>query len=115
MTEKLHEWQQEFELKEQLTQGDFEALEMALVKLLSFHRAFREMSAGAGGYLRAAIQAGWIVSPKCKALTDDTSGERSFFYGGEDVEDMHPAAVLWLGTQVIKRHDSILSDVPKNL
>ena len=58
MAEQLHDWQKEFALKENLTQGDFEALEMALAKLLAFHRAFREMSSGAGAYLPEAEVSG---------------------------------------------------------
>ena len=115
MTEQLHEWQENFVLKDDLTQGDFEALEMALVKLLAFHKAYREMSVAAGAYLRAAIQAGWIIEPECKALTDDSNGERAFYYDGKDIDEMHPAAVKWLGERVIARHDAVMGEDPKNL
>ena len=114
-TRDLHDWQKAFFLKDQLTQGDFEALETALVKLLSFHRAYREMSVGAGAYLRAAIQAGWIEEPEVRALTDDNTGERAFFYDGKDVNEMHPAVVKWLGDRVMKRHDAIINEDVKNL
>jgi len=114
---KLHDWQEKFALKEQLTQGDFEALEMALVKMPNIITLLRnaDMSIAHGAYLRCAIQAGWIVSPECRALTDDSSGERAFFYDGKDVDEMHPAAVRWLGQKVIDRHDAIMSEDPKNL
>ena len=67
MTEDLKDWQKEFELKEKLTQGDFEALEMALFRLPNIATMFRKADFATvnGAYLRAAIQAGWIVSPEC--------------------------------------------------
>ena len=114
---KLHDWQENFALKEQLTQGDFEALEMAIVKMPGVISMLRNsgLSLAHGAYLRAAIQAGWIVTPECRALTDDKSGDRAFFYNGKDVDEMHPAAVKWLGQKVIDRHDAIMSEDPKNL
>ena len=115
MAEQLHDWQNKFVLKEELNQGDFEAFELAIVKLLTFHRAYRELSVGHGAYLRAAIQAGWITAPECRALTDDKSGERAYFYDGKDVDEMHPAAVKWLGQQIQNRHDAIIGEDPKNL
>ena len=117
MAEQLHTWQKDFKLKEQLNQGDFEALEMALVRMPNVITLLRNsgMSLAHGAYLRAAIQAGWIEAPECRALTDDKSGERAFFYDGKDVDELHPGVVQWIGQQVINRHDSILSDMPKNL
>jgi hypothetical protein len=107
----------EFQLKENLTQGDFEALEMALFKMPNLIQMLRraDVSVAHGAYLRAAIQAGWIIAPECRALTDDKSGERAFFYTGKDVEEMHPSVVRWLGQRVIDRHDAIMSEDPKNL
>ena len=117
MADKLHDWQKEFAIKEQLTQGDLEALEMALVKMPSVIHLLRNygFSIAKGAYLRAAIQAGWILSPQCRALTDDNSGERAFFYNGKDVNDMHPSVVSWLGQKVIDKHDSVMGEDPKNL
>lgn len=114
MAEKLHQWQQDFELKENLTQGDFEALELALFKMPNIATTFRraELSIVRGAYLRAAIQAGWIVSPKCKSLVDEK--DAVYVYDGVDVDEMHPAKVNWLGEQVVNRHDAILSEDPKN-
>ena len=115
--EELHDWQSEFELKDNLTQGDFEALETALFKMPNVITMLRraDVSVAHGAYLRAAIQAGWIVSPQCKALTDDKTGERAYFYSGKDVVDMHPVTVRWLGQRVIDRHDAIMKEDPKNL
>jgi hypothetical protein len=117
MAEKLYDWQKDFILKDGLTQGDFEALEMALLKMPSVITLLKNsgFSLAHGAYLRAAIQAGWVEAPECRALTDDKNGEQAYFYDGKDVDDMHPATVQWLGQQVIDRHDRILSDVPKNL
>lgn len=117
MAEKLHKWQEDFKLKEQLNQGDFEKLEMALVKMPNVITLLRNsgLSIAHGAYLRCAIQAGWIVEPECKVMTDDNNGERTYFYDGKDVNEMHPAVVQWIGQQVINRHDSILRETPKNL
>ena len=114
---KLHDWQEEFALKESLTQGDFEELEMALVKMPSVISILRNsgMSIAHGAYLRAAIQAGWIISPECKTMTEDKTGERSYYYSGKNVDELHPAIVGWLGQRVIDKHDSIMTEDPKNL
>ena len=117
MAEELQEWQKEFVLKENLTQADFEALEMALFKMPRVISLLRNsgLSVETGAYLRAAIQAGWIELPSCRALTDDVSGERAFFYANEDVEKMHPAKVKWLGQRVIDKHDAVMNEDLKNL
>lgn len=111
------DWKKDFALKEQLTQGDFEALEMALLDMPRIVAMLRnsDMSVAHGAYLRAAIQAEWIVSPECKAMLDEKSKERTHFYDGKDIDEMHPAVVRWLGQFVIDRHDSIISEDPKNL
>lgn len=116
MAKELTEWQKDFALKDELTQADFEALEDAVTK---FPKGLLLRSAGSqlshGAMLRAAIRAGWIVSPECRALVDERSHEAAYFYNGKDVDEMHPAVVKWLGEQVNARYMSILSDVPKNL
>lgn len=116
MTE-TKDWKKEFALKENLTQGDFEALEMALLDMPRIITLLRQsdLSVSHGAYLRAAIQAEWITAPECKTLVDETTKERSFFYAGKDINEMHPAHVRWLGQFVIDRHDSIMGEDPKNL
>lgn len=114
MAEKLHEWQEKFALKEKLTQGDFEALELALFKMPNIATAFRrvELSVVRGSYLRAAIQAGWIEEPPCKSMVDEK--DAVYIYDGVDVDQLHPAKVSWLGKQVIDKHDAIMGEDPKN-
>lgn len=116
MTDELKDWQKDFALKEDLRHGDFEAIELALFEMPNAARIFRnaDLSVVRGAWLKAAIQAGWIVTPECKALTDKKSRETAYLYDGGDVDRMHPARVLWLGAQVIERHDSIMSEDPKN-
>lgn len=114
MTETIA-WQDEFEIKEELLQGDFERLELALFKMPNVATVFKnaDLSTVRGAYLRAAIQAGWILAPKCRVLTDDK--ESVYVYDGADVNDMHPVKVGWLGKQIIKKHDAVMDADPKNL
>ena len=114
MAEKLHKWQADFALKDELTQGDFEALEMALFKMPQAATLFRkaDLSIVRGAYLRAAIQAGWIVAPKNKSMVDEK--DALYIYDGQDVNDMHPAKVNWLGARIVERHDAIMGADPKN-
>lgn len=116
MTEKLHDWQKAFKLKDELLQGDFSAIELALFEMPNAVRLFSqaELSVARGGWLKAAIQAGWIETPECKALTDKKNKEAAYIYDGVDVDKLHPAKVLWLGKQVIDRHDAIMGEDPKN-
>jgi len=112
----LHEWQKEFKLKDELLQKDFEALEDALIKLpRSMLLRNTNSSLSSGAMLRAAIRAGWIEAPECRSLTDDTNKKAAFFYAGKDVDEMHPAAVDWLGKQVDNRYNTMKGKVPKNL
>ena len=111
------DWKKEFALKDQLTQGDFEALEMAILDMPRIVQIFRntDMNVAHGAYLRAAIQAGWITAPECKTLVEEATKERAFFYAGKNVDEMHPAHVRWLGQRVIDTHDAIMNEDPKNL
>ena len=113
----VKDWKKEFALKEQLTQGDFEALEMALLDMPRIVALMRnaDMSVAHGAYLRAAIQAGWITAPECNALIDETTKERKYMYDGKDVDLMHPSHVRWLGKRIVDVHDAIMGEDPKNL
>ena len=114
MAEKLHKWQSDFKLKDELLQGDFEALEIALFRLPNIATTFRrgDLSIVKGAYLRAAIQAGWIESPACRSMVDEE--DAVYIYDGVDVDKLHPAKVNWLGSQVVARHDAVLGEDPKN-
>jgi len=116
MAEQLHKWQEEFALKDELLQGDFDAIEIALFRMpgLAITSRHADLSVVHGSWLRAAIEAGWIASPKCRALVDDKNGERAYFYDGTDVDEMHPAKVNWLGKRIVERHDRIIKEDPKN-
>lgn len=115
MADELNEWQKEFALKDELFQGDFEALELALFRMPNVATMFRnsDLSLVNGAYLRAAIQAGWVLTPETKSMTDKK--EALYVYDGVDVDKMHPAKVSWLGKQVVDRHDAVMSEDPKNL
>jgi hypothetical protein len=113
---ELTEWQKEFQLKDNLTQFDFEAFETALTKMpltLLLRKTGSSLSSGA--MLRAAIRADWIISPDCRAMIDEKNGEAAYFYAGKDINQMHPAVVSWLGEKIDKKYTSILAEVPKNL
>jgi hypothetical protein len=116
MSDKIN-WQDDFILKDELLQGDFDAIEIALFDMPNAARIFRnaELSIVRGSWLKAAIAAGWIVKPECKALIDKKRNEAAYIYDGLDVDKMHPVKVAWLGDQVIKRHDAVMDTDPKNL
>ena len=111
----MYEWQNEFELKSELLQADFEKFEQQLFdmpRVLLLQRGKSSLSSGA--MLRAAIAGGWIIAPECEVLKD-RKDQRKYFYAGKNVEDMHPAAVDWLGAQIDTIYNEIKSQVPKNL
>lgn len=113
----MPEWQEQFKIKEELLHKDFEAIELALFDMPNAARIFRnaDLSVVRGSWLKAAIHAGWIISPECKALIDRRNNEAAYMYDGVDVDEMHPAKVLWLGKQIIDAHDSLVAEDPKNL
>ena len=115
MADKLHGWQREFALRDNLTQADFEAFDAAMSDLIDAGSVVDRVSANAGAALRAAIAAGWVETPECRTMTDNTTGETVYFYGGKPVAEIHPAAVMWLGGQVSSLYMRTLSAVPKAL
>ena len=116
MTEKLQEWQEQFRIKADLLSGDFDAIELALFEMPNIARAMLHLNLHIvhSSWLKAAIQAGWIESPPCKALIDKKNQQAAYMYDGVDVDSLHPAKVDWLGKQIVERHDSILAEDPKN-
>lgn len=116
MAEKLHEWQSQFKLKDELLQGDFYNIEMALFDMpnIATFRRHSDMSIVNGAWLKAAIKAGWIEAPECKAVVDKKNKTSAYIYDGVEVDSLHPAKVAWLGKQVIDRHDAVMSEDPKN-
>ena len=110
----MHEWQKDFALKDDLTQADFEALEIELSKM---PRALLLRNTGSslsyGAMLRSAIVAGWIASPECKCAKDKKT--TLYLYDGKDVDKMHPAAVDWLGARIDERYNIVKGEIPKAL
>lgn len=116
-------WQTAFALKTDLRQRDMYAFEEAL-RLLEqgkptvdtlIARTFQILrnlgmtvnsSIEADHHLKAAIKAGWLVSPE--AETAEISGRRArlvYLLGGEDVDDLHPGKVIWYGARIIEAYN----------
>ena len=108
MTEELHDWQKEFKLKQDLVELDVENLEKELFTMPRFALS----NTAAASKLKAAIAAGWVESPACEA--GDFKGEKRYFYDGKNIDEMHPGAVRWLGTQIEDAYNEATL-VPKNL
>jgi hypothetical protein len=108
MTDKLHDWQKEFKVKEGLVELDIESLEKELMLMprLALTNTARASK------LKAAIAAGWIVSPACEV--GDFEGKKRYFYNGQNIDEMHPGAVRWLGDQIDDIYDEA-TQIPKNL
>jgi len=108
MADDLHDWQKEFKLKGDLTQLDVEKLEAALLKLPV--RALT--NTGMASRLKAAIEAGWVEAPETEV--GDFNGEKRWFYNGQNIDEMHPGAVRWLGKQIDDAY-TVITEIPKNL
>lgn len=108
MTDKLHDWQQEFKLKKELVELDIEKLEKELIGL-----PLRALTNTANASkLKAAIAAGWVVAPACEV--GEFKGEKRYYYAKKDIDEMHPGAVRWLGAQIDKAYNEA-TEIPKNL
>jgi len=110
-------WLDDFKIKDELYHADFEAIELALFDMPNVARVLKhaDLSVVKGAWLKAAIQAGWIESPECKALIDKKNNEAAYIYDGIDIDKMHPKKVNMLGEKVIERHDAVIGEDPKNL
>lgn len=110
MTEKkeeLHDWQKAFKIKE-LLEADIEKIEEIIFE--NDEKLNRPNSNVKKAFmLRCAIRAGWIESPACEVVEDGVCK-----YDGKPVEELHPGAVRWLGTQIETAY-SQATLIPKNL
>jgi len=104
----MHDWQKEFKLKQDLVELDVEKLEKAL---LTMPRMALTNTAKASK-LKAAIEAGWVEKPATEV--GDFEGDKRYFYNSENIDDMHPGAVRWLGDQVDAAYNAAV-EIPKNL
>ena len=110
MTDKLHEWQKAFKIKD-LLERDIEALEERLfADSDKIERTFSNTKYA--WMLRWAIDAGWIESPVCEV--GEIDGQPVYYYDGKEVGDMRGGAVRWLGIQVDKAYTEA-TKIPKNL
>ena len=105
---ELHDWQKQFKLKGNLVELDVENLERALENL---PRAILS-NTGYAARLKAAIAAGWVLEPASEV--GDFDGTKRCFYAGQNVDEMKPGAVRWLGQQVDRAYDEA-TEIPKNL
>ena len=89
-----------YELKTDYRQADFEKFELELIGLPA--RLIMPSSSKYGGYLRAAIGVGWIVTPNAIKRTIEENGAKriEYAFNGSTVDDMHPAIVWKLGKEI---------------
>lgn len=104
----MHDWQKEFKIKQDLVESDIEALEK---ELLAMPRMALTNTAKASK-LKAAIEAGWVEEPATEV--GEFEKKKRYFYNGQNVDDMHPGAVRWLGDQVDTKYNEAV-EIPKNL
>lgn len=96
-----------YAIKEELRQADLEKFEMELIGLPG--RLVIPSSSKFGGYLRAAIGAGWVTEPKASKITVEEDGVKRFEYrfNGSVVDDMHPAIVWKIGKEIAEIYEGI--------
>ncbi len=89
-----------YEIKQISRQADVELFEMELIGLPA--RLTISSSSKFGAELRAAIGAGWIVSPATSKRTIEEGGKKrtEYVFDGVPVDDMHPAIVWKIGKEV---------------
>lgn len=89
-----------YEIKADLRQGDVERFEMELIGLPA--RLTISSSSKFGAELRAAIGAGWIVSPETSKRTVEENGKKrtEYVFDGTPVDDMNPAIVWKIGKEI---------------
>lgn len=105
---ELHDWQKQFKLKADLRELDIENLERALVDMPRLALT----NTSNASKLKAAIAAGWVLEPACEV--GDFDGEKRYFYAGQNIDEMKPGAVRWLGMQVDRAYAEA-TEIPKNL
>ena len=104
----MHDWQKEFKLKQDLLESDVEKLEKAMLTMPRFALT----NTAKASKLKAAIEAGWVLEPATEV--GDFEKQKRYFYKGQNIDDMHPGAVRWLGDQVDSLYNEI-TEIPKNL
>ena len=104
----MHDWQKEFKLKTDLVELDIEKLEKALLTMPRFALT----NTAKASKLKAAIEAGWVVEPTTEV--GDFEKEKRYFYAGQNIDEMNPGAVRWLGDQVDAAYNAAV-ELPKNL
>ena len=105
----MHDWQKDFKLKGDLTQLDMENFERVL---FNFPKRILTGNTGAALRLKCANEGGWIEAPETEV--GEFKGDKRWFYGGKNVDEMHPGAVAWLGEQVDNAYSKAV-EIPKNL
>ena len=108
MTKQLPQAQMPvYELKDDYRQADLEKFEMELIGLPA--RLIMPSSSKYGGYLRAAIGAGWFVTPNAAKRTVEENGVKrtEYAFNGSIVDDMHPAVVWKIGKEVEQVYEGI--------
>jgi len=105
---ELHDWQKEFKIKPDLVELDIEKLETALVDMPRLALS----NTSNASKLKAAIDAGWILEPPCEVGNFD--GQKRYYYKGQNIDEMKPGAVRWLGGQVDNAY-GLATEIPKNL
>ena len=105
---ELHDWQKQFKLKADLRELDIENLERALVDMPRLALT----NTSNASKLKAAIAAGWVLEPACEV--GDFDGEKRYYYAGQNIDEMKPGAVRWLGMQVDRAYAEA-TEIPKNL
>ena len=103
-----HDWQKQFKLKQGLVELDIENIEKVIAEMP--HAPLTNSSRAT--MLKAAIEAGWVLEPACEV--GDFDGKKRYFYNGQNVDDMKPGAVRWLGLQVDRAYAEA-TEIPKNL
>ena len=104
----MHDWQKEFVLKKDLVELDIEKLEKVMLGMPRFALT----NTAKASKLKAAIEAGWVVEPATEV--GEFEGKKRYFYKGQNIDDMNPGAVRWLGDQVEILYTASV-EVPKNL
>lgn len=106
----LPKWASDFKIISPLPSGKIIDLEQELIfaaRTLFANGSFTEKAV----YLKAAIGAGWIESPAAEKLEIKTvvDGKENIRYeykvDGEDVDDIHPGKVSYMGEQVVSAYE----------
>lgn len=121
-------WQTDFKLRANLVQRDIYAFENELrlqektsVSLDTvLERTFailRALSMSAESNIEtqhnliSAIKAGWIENPVCEVAEVMTGNRKTmrYFFGGMNVEEMHPGKVRWYGKEIAKAYNAAVA------